>query len=420
MIGFLLRFFAQISLLLSYFFPGIIFYRITDCFVDIKEKKPFKFIAFISLASIISVVIIVSDIVNVLYALIAYICIMIICYKGSIIKRLSVVMVFYPIIVSLNLFGYKFIKGNQFLHVLIWRYLLLLFWFVISKVMKDKILYAKQYINDKTWLLIDIICVAPFISIISTIILTGHNEEFKAYIIAIVCIVSNLGVMFLIKYIIDGVKLSLDNQNYKLQYDYYKALEEKQLQIRKIHHDMNNHLQVIGTYINSNDISKAKLYFENLTKKSLSYKSKLFCKNSIVNAVLNSKYNTVIENKIDLEMNIAIDNLFFIDDMDLCSLFSNTLDNAIDASLNIEETSKRKIILKARLDKEYFSYSIINKKINNILTLKGTILSNKIDKRHHGYGLQNVKDIVNKYNGVIDIKYTDSEFSVVLIIKASS
>ncbi len=401
----------------SYFTVGIIFSKITDCFVDIKKNKIFKLVIFVGLSAIPSVVIIVSDVVNVIYALIAYIAIMLICYEGSAIKRISVVMVFYPIIVSFNLFGYNFIKKGYFPYPTIWSYILILFWFVIYKVMKNKILYAKQYINDKTWILIDIICIAPLISIVSTIIFTTHNEEYKAYVIALVCIISNIGVMFLIGYIVDSVKLRLDNKNYKLQYDYYKSLEEKQLEVRKIYHDMNNHFQIINNYINNNDIKEAKLYFQSFEQKFTFYRNKIFCKNTIVNAVLNNKYDLMVENNIDCNINISIDDIVSMDDMDLCSIFANTLDNAIEASLKIKDLSQRKITIKARTNKGYFSYSITNKKDQHILTHKKTIISSKSDIKHHGFGLQNLKDIVNKYKGNLDISYNDTQFSVVVIIK---
>lgn len=407
---------------LAYSLTGVSFYKITDCFADIKENKLFKLIAFVGLSIIVSVIVYVNDIVNILYTFIAYMIIMILCYKGSIIKKLSAIMVLYPIIVSINLLGnnidFFYKTSSRSIYYLFWIYLLAFLWFIIYKLIKDKILYAKQYMSDKTWILIDIICLAPLVSIFSATIFTGYNEEYRAYIIAFACITSNIGVMFLIKYIIDSVKVRLDNQNYKLQYDYYKSLEEKQIEIRKLHHDMNNHLQIISTYISNNDSEKAKLYFESIAQKSASYKNKMFCKNSLVNAVLNNKYNIIVGNEIDFNINIAIDNLISIDDMDLCSIFANTLDNAIEASLKIKDPSERKISVKARFDKGYFSYSVTNNKAEDILTSNGSIISSKSDKRHHGFGLQNVQDIVNKYNGTFNVAYTDTEFSLIVIIKS--
>ncbi|SHJ83502.1 GHKL domain-containing protein [Clostridium cavendishii DSM 21758] len=407
---------------LAFILIGINIYKITDCFVDIKENKIIRVIAFLAFPIVAMVVIYVGDVENVIYALIGYIAVMLICYKGSIIKRISVVMVLYPIIVSFNFIvnNIKFLTQGCFtsrINYMIVSYISVLFWYLMYRFMKDKILYAKEYINDSVWILIDIICAAPLISIVATIILSEYNEQYKAYIISLVCIISNIGIISIINYIIKSVKISFENQNYKLQYDYYKSLEEKQLEVRKIYHDMNNHLQVVANYINSNDIDKAKMYFQDLTTKTSFYRNKVFCKNSIVNAVLNNKYDVAVQNEIDCKINISIKDLLSIDDMDLCTIFANSFDNAIEASLKIENIKNRKITVKARIDKGYFSYSIINNKLGDILKLNGNILSSKNDKKCHGFGLKNIKGIVDKYDGTFNVSYTEHEFTLIIIIK---
>ncbi len=103
--------------------------------------------------------------------------------------------------------------------------------------------------------------------------------------------------------------------------------------------------------------------------------------------------------------------------MDICSLFANTLDNAIEASKNIVNSLERKITIKARTNHNFFSYSITNTKANDIVKYKDVIISSKQDNKRHGFGLKNVCDIVEKYHGTIDIKYTDNEFTVIMIIK---
>lgn len=255
--------------------------------------------------------------------MIAFIALMILCYEGSTIKKVSVVMVLYPIIVSLNFIGNSIIKFLSLrliensilqnstliikmrLYHVIWVLVLSFIWFIIYKLMKDKIADASQYINDKTWVLIDIICVSPLISIVATIILTGDDEDYKAYVIAIACIISNIGILLLIQYIIKSVKVKLENRSYKLQYDYYKSLEEKQHEIRKLKHDMNDHLQVIQSFLTYEDAEKASKYYNNICEKSISLSNKVFCKNSIINAVINNKYSLIQKNQIDNSINIV-------------------------------------------------------------------------------------------------------------------
>ena len=56
-----------------------------------------------------------------------------------------------------------------------------------------------------------------------------------------------------------------------------------------------------------------------------------FCRNSVVNAVINAKYQMMMNASMDVFLNIDIDKMMFIDDVSLCTIFANTLDNAIQA-----------------------------------------------------------------------------------------
>ncbi|EPZ58873.1 histidine kinase-, DNA gyrase B-, and HSP90-like ATPase family protein [[Clostridium] sordellii ATCC 9714] len=179
---------------------------------------------------------------------------------------------------------------------------------------------------------------------------------------------------------------------------------------------MNNHLSVIYSFLEYDNLEGAKEYFNELSDK-FNVSNRVFCKNSIVNAVINSKYNLAIKNQIDCFFNIDIDEILPLEDIDLCSIFSNTLDNAIEASLKLDDISKRKISLKARCDKGYFSFSICNNYNGIIKFKKGKYSSTKPDSSMHGFGLENVSEIVNKYSGTLDINYSEFEFNILVIIK---
>ena len=88
-----------------------------------------------------------------------------------------------------------------------------------------------------------------------------------------------------------------------------------------------------------------------------------FCKDSIVNAVLNAKYNAAEDASVDSFFHVDIDEILGIDPISLCTIFSNTLDNAIEACRKIPEREKRRISLKARYTENgYFSCEIVNSK----------------------------------------------------------
>ena len=82
----------------------------------------------------------------------------------------------------------------------------------------------------------------------------------------------------------------------------------------------------------------------------------------------------------------------------------------------LRPVKKFRIPPKARYDKGYFSYEISNSKRNSITVKKNHLVTEKTDKTIHGFGVQNVRDMVEKYAGDMDISYTDDRFTVTILI----
>ncbi len=402
------------------------FYLLVCCFVPVKNNKWLEVIAFVGISYVCNVIIYNTDIFNISYSIIIFVCIMLICFEGHPIKKSSIVMVLFPIVVALNFitreiavqvyFAFNQSAFIDFVIVPIIKSTVCIAWYVIFKVFKNRIQKPYLFIDNKSWLLIDIICLAPLISIFSVIIYTPFGKQYQVYFIAFACIITSLGMILLIEYIVNSVKVHMENNNLRLEYSYYKELEESQLETRKMRHDMNNHLSIINSFIMDENLPEARNYLHSLSDK-FHVSNREFCKNSIVNAVINTKYNLASKNEIDCFFNIDINSIIPIDDIDLCSIFANTLDNAVEASQKITDPSKRKITVKARCDKGYFSYCIVNHIYAYITVSKGIYLTDKPDQKMHGYGIENVRDIVKKYNGIMEISHTENEFSVLIAIR---
>ena len=199
-----------------------------------------------------------------------------------------------------------------------------------------------------------------------------------------------------------------------MQEAYYQDLEKNQLEIRKLKHDLNNHLSVVGNYLEDNQVEEAKEYFSELSTVYANQRRD-FCKNQLVNNVLNVKYQQAQEHGIDCFINIDVSTLIGIDDISLCTIFANTLDNAIEACQKIDNPQERKLSLKARYHRGCFSYEITNTTAA-LLTRNGQLFTTKADKKNHGFGLANVREIVENYEGTLEIKTSEQEFSLLLVI----
>ena len=177
-----------------------------------------------------------------------------------------------------------------------------------------------------------------------------------------------------------------------------------------------NHLAAVGGLLEQEKTEEALEYLHGLYEHTQT-KSRQFCTNSIVNALLNLKYNAATEAEIDTFFHIGIDGMTEIDDISLCTLFANSLDNAIEACRKITDREKRRLSLKARYSESgYFSLEISNSKINPVSEKQGAFMTDKDNQKMHGLGIASMKEIVERYKGTIDIQYTEESFTVVILI----
>lgn len=108
--------------------------------------------------------------------------------------------------------------------------------------------------------------------------------------------------------------------------------------------------------------------------------------------------------------------LSFMDDVDAYSLFGNLVDNAIEALKDEEQKRVISLIIKGQGD--FVSISIQNFFSKQLRFENGLPITTKKDKNYHGYGMQSIKMICEKYNGTLSINTNDNIFSVnILFLK---
>ena len=144
--------------------------------------------------------------------------------------------------------------------------------------------------------------------------------------------------------------------------------------------------------------------------------------NSVVNSIVNHKLSTATSMGIKVSC-LSTTCFVGIDDLDLCSLLSNTLDNAVTACLELPEDEARELNIKISCENNAnYTFIVRNTIKESILKKNPQLMTIKRDKSNHGYGIQVLRDIASKYDGNVDFYEEYSMFCcrIDLIAKTSA
>ena len=212
----------------------------------------------------------------------------------------------------------------------------------------------------------------------------------------------------------------LKEQN-ELQFANYHAMQQMDLEIRKLYHDIGNHINMIQVLVEQGDTQEAKEYTRMLTEQYGKIKRELYCSNKIINAVLIQKLRICSEGDIRYELEINLPEQLSIQDIDLMCVYSNLLDNAIE-SCQRNTQADNYIKIKTAPVGNYLGIKIINSKAvdQKLLTDENDYITSKHDKKNHGYGLRIIDEIVRQYDGYKELQDNTHEFSAMVMLKMGS
>ena len=99
-----------------------------------------------------------------------------------------------------------------------------------------------QNFTRRMWVILDIVCLSSFVGILTTIYHGDMFTSYQTYPACIACIITSLGICRLGALLSKNLRAQMEIQTLRYQQVYYEELENNQEQIRKLRHDMKNHL----------------------------------------------------------------------------------------------------------------------------------------------------------------------------------
>ncbi len=188
---------------------------------------------------------------------------------------------------------------------------------------------------------------------------------------------------------------------------YYENLIEINGATKKFRHDIKNLLVALQALISEKQNEKAIDYISKLQIMANEGTAKYNSGNFVADAIISTKSRIAEKNDTDIILDGCIPNAG-ISDVDLVIILSNILDNAIEAC---ESIAGHKIVnIKSVQRKNIWLLTVANPSNEVIIENNSIIKTNKVDKDNHGFGLMNVRKIVEQYNGVFEVKYINDSF----------
>lgn len=198
----------------------------------------------------------------------------------------------------------------------------------------------------------------------------------------------------------------------------HASLQEEEIRslhqnVRKLKHDMKNHMMVLASYLNSNDYDAAKAYTSEILDKLNAMHSYIETGNSLLNHILNEKLEFARNLGISVQAEIETLSFSNMRSIDFSALLTNLLDNAIEASKkeNIPE-----LRIRIAAERGYHTIRVKNKITTSVLEINPRLCSTKEEKELHGLGIPQIKEIADAYNGMYDFYEEDGFFCVGVFI----
>lgn len=181
----------------------------------------------------------------------------------------------------------------------------------------------------------------------------------------------------------------------KVQYEYYESLTDSITSLRKYRHDLNNILQTLTIIINDPEtLENGKELLEQLRKRYDKIQLPFYCSNPVINAVLLAKTAAAQEKGIEVAISINLENTNMFEHIDLCSIFSNMLDNAIEAACEVEHGH---IAISSWTETEHLFIKCVNSYSGKIRKDSKKLISTKGKDR--GLGISIIESIAERYSG---------------------
>lgn len=196
----------------------------------------------------------------------------------------------------------------------------------------------------------------------------------------------------------------------------YELISNNVQVLRVWKHDYKQHFSVIDTLVRNGNIEDALAYIRDINQDFDRSQFHIFTGNSVLDAIISTKLVPIREHQIPFSHSIYLPKELPFDHIALSSLMGNMLDNAIEACLQIEDSSLRYIKLMVKPHHKTLSIIVENSSNGIYCYDNNQQLQSTKDTPDHGIGLKRIREISENVNGFCQIQPEDNKFTVTVVV----
>lgn len=197
------------------------------------------------------------------------------------------------------------------------------------------------------------------------------------------------------------------------QYEQFRYYQESEEMLHMMQHDLKHHIEGLRGETNEQKKEEWLDMIENeLDKWWLPQRTG----NSVFDTILSAKLRRA--RQLDVRITCVADGALLncLHVADICTIFGNALDNALESVVMIPDPEKRLIHVSVSAQKNFIFINISNTLGTPLIESENILLTTKRDKKNHGYGIKGIKYVVGKYGGHVSYKADEGWFRLNILI----
>lgn len=289
------------------------------------------------------------------------------------------------------------------------------------------VMYRKQrFYKFGTVCIILLMIWSSIVSYVASLTVQKEDETMSVMRYVLFMLIFSFSVILPIIIWLLGYRRVLEEQNrYQESYleselSYIEQYKKSQERTREFRHDVTNNLTVLMYLLKEGKKSEASVYLDDMVGQVQNLALKYVTGDEMLDCIVAMKTEKMEKENIRFSLEGGLENGLHMKPLEICTIFANLLDNAIEAQKKISDPQKEKWVEMSIKKSDQFFVIKIRNATDGLVAIdrlnKAERYTSKKDISHHGFGLQNIRQTVEGKNGVLKFENSENSFTVSVML----